>query len=172
MTVLFVGQARHGPDGPGLEVPWSEIRRFNPNPGHGGLASKVPAAVLVASRKFGCTRSVLIADPGTQVNRRPELQAALARARQLFPQHAITLEVSGESPQASAQPHLEQLAEDTTSDAQRGEEPIARVPDPPLVDEAIPAPFDLPRPGKGVRVKARQGTIRLPDAAIFGQDRT
>lgn len=40
---------------------------------------------------------------------------------------------------------------------------IACVPDGPWPDEAISAPFDLPRPEMRERVYPRQGTDRLPD---------
>jgi hypothetical protein len=39
----------------------------------------------------------------------------------------------------------------------------ARLPDPPCEAGERPIPFDLPRPGVGVRVAFQEGRIRLPD---------
>src|SRR5262245_35745279 len=50
--------------------------------------------------------------------------------------------------------------------------PFARLPDPPLLDECIPVPFDLPRPGKGERVQARTVPPRLPDSLDLESDPT
>lgn len=38
-----------------------------------------------------------------------------------------------------------------------------RLPDLPILDVNIPAPFDLPRPGKPERVEPRQAKERLPE---------
>jgi hypothetical protein len=41
--------------------------------------------------------------------------------------------------------------------------PSYRLPDPPFLTSEQSAPFDLPLPGKWVRVKGRPGPVRLPD---------
>ena len=48
----------------------------------------------------------------------------------------------------------------------------ARDPDGPWPDEAIPAPFDLPRPGTPERVYPRPGSERLPDALQGAEEDT
>ena len=45
-----------------------------------------------------------------------------------------------------------------------------RVPDAPLVDQSVPVPFDLPRPGKGEPVPVRQAAGRLPDPPFAEDD--
>lgn len=47
--------------------------------------------------------------------------------------------------------------------AERGGAQVSRMPDPPLSNEGIPAPFDLPRPGVPEPIEARPGWERLPD---------
>jgi hypothetical protein len=42
----------------------------------------------------------------------------------------------------------------------------ARLPDPPLPDESIPAPFDFPRPGHPVDIEVDQAATRLPDPLV------
>ena len=41
------------------------------------------------------------------------------------------------------------------------------LPDPPFLTEEMPAPCDLPLPGEKVRVKARNGSPRLPDPPLL-----
>jgi hypothetical protein len=45
-----------------------------------------------------------------------------------------------------------------------------RLPDPPWADDAIPAPFDLPRPGPTERVEPRPVVERLPEPPEWMQE--
>jgi hypothetical protein len=82
VIVLFVGEGRHDIGEPGptpyqprpargsiptparlvcpavaagsIALAWTEIRRFNPSARKHGYEAKIPAAVLLASRRFGC----------------------------------------------------------------------------------------------------------------------
>ncbi len=44
--------------------------------------------------------------------------------------------------------------------------PAPRLPDPPFLSEEISPPVELPRPGRGVPVKAIPGLNRLPDPPL------
>lgn len=44
--------------------------------------------------------------------------------------------------------------------------PVERLPDPPILDDCIPAPFDLPYEGPITKVAVRFGHERLPEARL------
>ncbi len=71
----------------------------------------------------------------------------------------------------SAEEPGEELAEGPSEESGKGNAvaKYGRLPDPPFLDEGIPTPFDLPRPGKGERVKAHD-SIQLPERLILDSD--
>jgi hypothetical protein len=83
-----------------VALAWTEIRRFNPAALKRGYEAKVPAAVLLASRRFGCAGTVLVTDRDADPDRYAALQAGVARARQLFPGHRIAFGLAVESVEA------------------------------------------------------------------------
>jgi hypothetical protein len=117
VKVLFIGEGRHdigdaNPDtyqprpaggvvpalmrrvcpgvaGVSIALAWPEIRRFNPSAEKSGYPAKTSAAVLLATTKFDCGGTVLVADRDTQASRESELEEGVMRARQLFPNHPI-----------------------------------------------------------------------------------
>ncbi|MBX9584961.1 MAG: hypothetical protein K2X87_32045 [Gemmataceae bacterium] len=48
--------------------------------------------------------------------------------------------------------------------------PAVRLPDPPILDESISAPFDLPYEGPVTPVIAERIDYRYPDPSAFGLD--
>lgn len=48
--------------------------------------------------------------------------------------------------------------------------PAVRLPNEPILDDCIPAPFDLPREGPVTKVKVRQVQERLPQQLEYLQD--
>jgi hypothetical protein len=86
------------------------------------------------------------------------------RCRSADAAHRVTAELLGltsrsmdSSAKSQQDIHLPPVQTGTSSDA--GE----RLPDPPLLDEGMGVPFDLPRPGTPVEVEVREGAERLPD---------
>lgn len=69
---------------------------------------------------------------------------------------------------------LQELGDRARADGVRVPFKIAdspRLPDPPILDTGeISAPFDLPRPGIGVRVPTRPGGRRLPDPLVLPEE--
>ncbi len=128
MKVLFIGEGPHdiGDPGPNPFIPrpaqgtiptlarrvcpsirpesvalaWTEIRRFNPQGKKGGYESKIPAAVLIAARKFNCSGSVFVTDQDRKAERRAALEAGLANAMNLFPGHRLACGLAVESVEA------------------------------------------------------------------------
>lgn len=128
MIVLFVGEGRHDIGGPapnpyhprraGGAVPalawrvcpvlsvdsialaWTELPRFNPGARKRGYEAKVPAAVLLAARRFSCAGTVLVTDRDAGPDRFAALQAGVARAQELFPTHPVAFGLAVESVEA------------------------------------------------------------------------
>jgi len=70
--------------------------------------------------------------------------------------------------------HVESLGRNTDlarqiRSQQAGGADVSRMPDPPLPDDCISAPFDLPRLGPRMPVEVRDGSVRLPDP-FFRED--
>jgi hypothetical protein len=95
-----------------VALAWNEIRRFNPDAQKRGFAAKVPAAVLVAERRLGCSGTVLVADRDGDANRGSDLAAAVERARRLFGQQAIAWGLAVESVEAWTLAARESIAEE------------------------------------------------------------
>lgn len=128
MKILFVGEGRHDIGDPdpspnhlrtahgtvpalacrvstsisadSVALAWAEIRRFNPDARKSGYRHKVPAAVLVATRRLGCSGSVFVADRDTDRSRYEELEFGVDRAGELFTQHPIAFGLAVESVEA------------------------------------------------------------------------
>jgi hypothetical protein len=83
-----------------VALAWTEIRRFNPAAKKRGFEAKVPAAVLIATRKFGCSGTVAVTDRDHDDDRFAALEEGAVRARELFPQHAIAVGLAVESVEA------------------------------------------------------------------------
>jgi hypothetical protein len=147
VKVLFIGEGRHdiGDQGPNpyhprpgrgtvpalarrictdiapesVALAWREIRRFNPSAKKHGFPAKVPAAVLVAVRRFGCDATILVADRDGEAGRQTELEEGTNRARALFPGHPTAWGLAFESVEAWTLGAQDQIAEELGVDVQR-----------------------------------------------------
>ena len=63
-----------------LALAWSEIHRFQPIAKKQGYPAKVPAAILLAERKFGCSGCILVADRDRDTDRRNRIEDAAKNA--------------------------------------------------------------------------------------------
>ncbi len=83
-----------------VALAWTEIRRFNPSAQKRGYPAKIAAAVLLASRRFHCAGTAVVADRDGYADRQPEMEAGVERARQLFPDHPAVWGLAVESVEA------------------------------------------------------------------------
>jgi hypothetical protein len=95
-----------------LALAWAEIHRFNPDARKRGFPAKLVAGVLVSTRKFGCTGTIVVADRDGQPKRQAELQAGAERAMELFRGHTVAWGLAVESVEAWTLGAPEKIAEE------------------------------------------------------------